>query len=392
MSRRVCDRAWRSRRRGRAWKWKVILALNRIFLKLKYLTYSARCLRGGAAGGKFVAGGGGGGRESPGLAAATAPRAGPEPAASPSTPSAPCPRAVPSAVGGAGPGPGPSRRRAWGSPGQPRRHPQRPRRRLPARALPGEGRAGAPRPVLRARLCKRAQINQVHSRDGRRCLGNSRPLICFCIADLSDVADEFENELSLANGPSLTKPIYSKAGLQCASELQKGLYPVGSNEIKWKPETICTDLFSEYPGLEDLTKKQIHPLNKGIPVFSRSWVVDTGLPKTQDVMCDVLLVTENVYPVLYTVVKDASSAESENSRETAYALKQKLVSDRGYASKMSVIPQILHLNDTKNQMEVAENDVPQEENLCDYTSLYPEKLHPHLQGHPHVPACPCAAL
>lgn len=55
MSRRVCDRAWRSRRRGRAWKWKVILALNRIFLKLNYLKYSSRCLRessgpGGCAG------------------------------------------------------------------------------------------------------------------------------------------------------------------------------------------------------------------------------------------------------------------------------------------------------------------------------------------------------
>uniref|UniRef100_A0A8C0ICD9 Schlafen GTPase-like domain-containing protein n=1 Tax=Bubo bubo TaxID=30461 RepID=A0A8C0ICD9_BUBBB len=182
--------------------------------------------------------------------------------------------------------------------------------------------------------------------------------------DLSDLADEFENELSLANGPPLTKPIYSKAGLQCVSELQKGLYPVCSNEIKWKPETICTDLFSEYPGLEDLTKKQIHPLNKGILVFSRSWVVDTGLPKPQDVVCDVLLVAGNVYPVLYTVVKDASSAESENSRETAYALKQKLGSDGAYASKMSVIPQILHLNDTKNQMEVPENDVPQQESLA----------------------------
>ncbi|NXN64490.1 SLN11 protein, partial [Himantopus himantopus] len=193
--------------------------------------------------------------------------------------------------------------------------------------------------------------------------------------DLSDLADKFENELSLSNGPPLIRPVYSKAGLQCASELQECLYPVGSNEIKWKPETICTDLFSEYPGLEDLMKKQIHPLNKGVLIFSRSWAVDIGLPKNQHVVCDVLLVAENAYPVLYTVVKDASSAESENSRETAYALKQKLVNVGGYASKVCVIPQILHLNDTKNQMEVAECGVPQQENQenpCGYASLYPE--------------------
>nr|XP_010304342.1 PREDICTED: schlafen family member 11-like [Balearica regulorum gibbericeps] len=190
--------------------------------------------------------------------------------------------------------------------------------------------------------------------------------------DLSKLADKFENELSLSNSPPLVKPVYSKVGLQCVSELQKRLYPVGSNEIKWKPETICTDLFSEYPGLEDLMKKQIHPLNKGVLIFSRSWAVDIGLPKKQDVVCDALLVAENAYPVLYTVVKAASSAESENSRETAYALKQKLVNDGGYASKVCVIPQVLHLNGTKNQMEVAEDDVPQQENLCDYASLYPE--------------------
>ncbi|XP_009946470.1 PREDICTED: schlafen family member 11-like, partial [Leptosomus discolor] len=190
--------------------------------------------------------------------------------------------------------------------------------------------------------------------------------------DLSNLADKFENELSLANGPPLIKPVYSKAGLQCVSELQECLYPVGSNEIKWKPETICTDLFSEYPGLEDLMKNQIRRLNKGVLIFSRSWAVDIGLWKNPNVVCDVLLVAENAYPVLYTVVKDASSAEPENSRRTAYALKQKLVNDGGYASKVCVIPQILHLNGTRNQREVAEDDCPQQENGCSYTSLYPE--------------------
>ncbi|KFV16856.1 Schlafen family member 11, partial [Tauraco erythrolophus] len=193
--------------------------------------------------------------------------------------------------------------------------------------------------------------------------------------DLSNLADKFMNELSLSNGPPLIKPVYSHAGLQCVSELQECLYPVGSNEMEWKPETICTDLFSEYPGLEDLMKKQIRPLNEGVLIFSRSWAVDIGLPKNQDVVCDVLLVAKNAYPVLYTVVKDASSAANENLKETAYELKQKLVNNGGYTSKVCVIHQILHLNGTKNQMEVAEDDVPQQENqenLCGYAIFYPK--------------------
>ncbi|XP_051491284.1 schlafen family member 9-like isoform X2 [Apus apus] len=158
-------------------------------------------------------------------------------------------------------------------------------------------------------------------------------------------------------------------------ELMTAADPVGSDGIKWKPETVCADLFSEYPGLEDLMKKEIHPLSKGVLIFSRSWAVEIGLGKKRDVVCDVLLVAENTHPVLYTVVGDTSPAEAENLRETAYALKQRLVNDGGYASKVCVIPQILHLNGTEEQMEVAGDDILQQEaqeNLCNHTSLYPE--------------------
>ncbi|KFV69557.1 Schlafen family member 13, partial [Dryobates pubescens] len=194
--------------------------------------------------------------------------------------------------------------------------------------------------------------------------------------DLSRLADKFENELSLANSPPLIRPVYSKAGLPCVAELQKSLYPVGSNEIKWMPETICTELFSEYPGLQDLMKNQISPLNKGVLVFSRSWAVEIGLHKTQDVVCDALLVAENETPLLYTVVRDGSRAAWEYSRGTARALKQKLVNDGGCAIKLCVIPQVLHLQDTEDQMEVEEaGGVPQQANqqqLHCYTNMYPE--------------------
>ncbi|NXF80146.1 SLN13 protein, partial [Sclerurus mexicanus] len=187
-----------------------------------------------------------------------------------------------------------------------------------------------------------------------------------------DLSDKFTTELSLANGPPLIKPVYCKAGLQCAAELQEHLYPVGSDEIKWMPETICTDLFSEYPRLKDLMRKQIPEDTKGVLIFSRSWAVDIGLEKNQDVVCDALLVADNEYPVLFTVVTDTSCVTSGNWRETARTLKQKLVNDGGYTSRVCVIPRILQLNGTEDQMGVEENDVPQQETLCDSTCLYPK--------------------
>ncbi|NXY21673.1 SLN13 protein, partial [Atrichornis clamosus] len=189
--------------------------------------------------------------------------------------------------------------------------------------------------------------------------------------DLSDLADNFRTQLSLANGPPLIKPVYSKADFQCVAELQEYLYPVDSNEIKWKPENICTDLFLEYPSLENLLRKQLDGFTRGILILSRSWAVDIGLQKNQDVVCDALLVAESSYPVLFTVVRDASCVTSGNWRETARALKQKLVNDGGYTSRLCVIPQLLQLNGTNDQMGVAENDVPQQEAQFVSTSFYP---------------------
>ncbi|NWV35106.1 SLFN8 protein, partial [Grantiella picta] len=190
--------------------------------------------------------------------------------------------------------------------------------------------------------------------------------------DPSRLADDFRIQLSLANGPPQIKPVYCKADLQCVAELQECLYPVDSNEIKWKPETICTNLFSEYPGLEDLLKRQLHGLTRGILILSRSWAVDIGLQKNQDVVCDALLVADNQYPVLFTVVRDASCVTSGNWKETARALKQKLVNDGGYTSRVCVIPQILQLNGTNDQMGVAENDVPWQGAQSDSSTLYPK--------------------
>uniref|UniRef100_A0A8B9SAP3 Schlafen AlbA-2 domain-containing protein n=1 Tax=Apteryx owenii TaxID=8824 RepID=A0A8B9SAP3_APTOW len=111
---------------------------------------------------------------------------------------------------------------------------------------------------------------------------------------------------------------------------------VGSNVIKRKPKTICIELFSEYPGLEDLMRKQILPFNERVLIFSRSWAVDIGLLENQDNVCNVLLVAK---------------------RHTQYC-----VLETAYTSKVCVIPKIMHLNCTNNQMEVPGNGTPSKKN------------------------------
>lgn len=66
-------------------------------------------------------------------------------------------------------------------------------------------------------------------------------------------------------------------------------------------------------------------------------MVDIGLQKKQDVVCDALLVADSECPVLLTVVRNASCVTSGNWKETAHALKQKFVSDGGYISRVCVI-------------------------------------------------------
>lgn len=56
-------------------------------------------------------------------------------------------------------------------------------------------------------------------------------------------------------------------------------------------------------------------------------MVDVGLQKKQDVVCDALLVADSECPVLFTVVRNASCVISGNWKETAHALEQKLVID-----------------------------------------------------------------
>uniref|UniRef100_A0A452GQX4 Schlafen family member 13 n=2 Tax=Gopherus agassizii TaxID=38772 RepID=A0A452GQX4_9SAUR len=170
--------------------------------------------------------------------------------------------------------------------------------------------------------------------------------------EISNLCEAFRTELSVSCAPPLTKTVFSNKGLACLRDLQESLFPANGNGITYKPDNLSKELFSEYPGLEDLMNEQMQELqySQGLLIFARSWAVAVGLPENQHVVCDALLIASGKYPTLYTVTEDCSVVGYGYSQRIAHTLKQKLVNDGGYTQKVCVIPHLLQLgtNRTRN--------------------------------------------
>ncbi|TFK12922.1 neurexin 3 [Platysternon megacephalum] len=163
--------------------------------------------------------------------------------------------------------------------------------------------------------------------------------------ELSNLAAAFKKELSLSDGPPLIKPVYSHQGLDSLDDLQKYLFPVESNRIKYTPENLSKELASEHPELLNLMEEHMQLLSQGILIFSRSWALEVDLQENPDVVCDALLIAVDSPPILYTVFKNPNSAGIfEYSRRTACTLKEKLVNIGGYTQKVCVMPKLLCLH------------------------------------------------
>ncbi|XP_036922622.1 schlafen family member 11 [Sturnira hondurensis] len=162
--------------------------------------------------------------------------------------------------------------------------------------------------------------------------------------DLECLSEDFESQLSLSSGPPRCRPVYSKKGLEHKKDLQQLLFPVPSEGVQYKPESLWRELSSEHKGLKKLINKQMHPLSLGVLVFSRSWAVDLNLPEKPEVICDVLLVTQDSVPILYTVLREQDADGQLYCTRIASTLKQKLVNTGGYTGKLYVMPRVLQLS------------------------------------------------
>ncbi|XP_056675422.1 schlafen family member 11-like [Monodelphis domestica] len=182
--------------------------------------------------------------------------------------------------------------------------------------------------------------------------------------DLSFLAKQFDSQLSLDNCPPHSRPVYCKKTLDHKEELQKCLFPVSSEEIKYKPDSLCQELFSEHEGLEELINKEIckEKCSQGILIFSRSWAVDIGLQENPRVLCDALLIASDSFPILYTILREPPlygegySIWENYCVYTARMLKQKLVNTGGYTEKVCIIPKILILNSGNEAVDLRSSD------------------------------------
>nr|XP_006119672.1 schlafen family member 13 [Pelodiscus sinensis] len=163
--------------------------------------------------------------------------------------------------------------------------------------------------------------------------------------ELSNFADAFKKELSLSDGPPLVKPVYSHQGADSLDDMQKYLFPVEPNRIKYTPENLSNEIASKHPGLINSMKEHTQLLSHGLLIFSRSWAVQVDLQENPYVVCDALLIAVDSPPILYTVFENPNSAGIfEYSRCTARRLKEKLVNVGGYTEKVCVRPKLLCLH------------------------------------------------
>ncbi|XP_011377647.1 schlafen family member 11 isoform X2 [Pteropus vampyrus] len=162
--------------------------------------------------------------------------------------------------------------------------------------------------------------------------------------DLQSFCEDFESQLSLSSRPPLTRPVYSKKGLEHKKTLQQHLFSVPLEGLLCTPESLWKELSSEHEGLEELINKQIHLFSRGLLILSRSWAVDLNLQEKQGVICDALLVTQNSPPMLYTILREENADGQLYCTRTAFTLKQKLVNTGGYAGKLCVMTRVLHLS------------------------------------------------
>ncbi|XP_064127470.1 schlafen family member 11 isoform X2 [Loxodonta africana] len=187
--------------------------------------------------------------------------------------------------------------------------------------------------------------------------------------DLSWLCNDFESQLSLDNGPPLSRPVYSKKGLEHKKNLQQVLFSVPSEHLRYTPEPLWEELSSQHEGLEELMKKEISPFSRGIFILSRSWAVDLDLQEKRGVICDALLIAQDSPPILYTILGEQDAEGHDYSTRTAFTLKQKLVNMGGYTGKVCVVTKVLYLNpeSTPESLEGPGSpiDYPESYNLAD---------------------------
>ncbi|XP_034362461.2 schlafen family member 2-like [Arvicanthis niloticus] len=136
---------------------------------------------------------------------------------------------------------------------------------------------------------------------------------------------------------------------------QGALLPVTSGKVICSSEALCMNLFSPHEGYEQLLWTELNSLCKGKLVISKSWALDLGLQEKQEVILDVLHISQDSLLTLHgfvrgdedleddTLLKELGSKLKGYYKQTALILKQTLVNHGGYTGKIGIIVKITYL-------------------------------------------------
>ncbi|XP_075847464.1 schlafen family member 2-like isoform X4 [Microtus pennsylvanicus] len=139
-------------------------------------------------------------------------------------------------------------------------------------------------------------------------------------------------------------------------KLQMDTTRVLSREVSCSPEDLRMELWSEHKRYEQLLRTELGSLRQGTLIISESLALSLGLQKKQEVILDVLHISQDSLLTLHTFVRGEEELEGDSSvlrdlgaklkndcKQTALTLKQKLVNLGGYTGKIGVAIKITYL-------------------------------------------------
>ncbi|CAH6785763.1 Slfn3 [Phodopus roborovskii] len=132
--------------------------------------------------------------------------------------------------------------------------------------------------------------------------------------------------------------------------------PAVCRKVTCSPEALCMELCPEQGRYEQLLWTELASLRRGTLVTSKSWTLGPGLPEKQEVILDLLHISQDSLLTLHCFVLGDGELEDDSTvlnelgaklknycKQTALTLKQMLVNLGGYTGKVGVVIKIVYL-------------------------------------------------
>ncbi|XP_038183397.1 schlafen family member 12-like [Arvicola amphibius] len=139
-------------------------------------------------------------------------------------------------------------------------------------------------------------------------------------------------------------------------KLQMDGRPVLSRKVTCSPEGLRMELCSEHERYEQLLRTELGSLRQGTLIISTSLALSLGLQKKQEVILDVLHISQDSLLTLHSFVRVEGELEGDSSvlrvlgaklkndcKQTALTLKQKLVNLGRFTGKIGIAIKITYL-------------------------------------------------